>query len=121
MRLGTSRSFLYPRLWTAARKAVVGEITGPVPVKDGYSVFRVRDRSGGEVMSLEKAKAKARVLLQSQKRDSLFQDLVTRLRAEYAARITIDPRESRAALPDSLLERLYREREVAIAEQSAKL
>lgn len=108
--LKASRSFLYPALYEVAQEAEIGAITGPVKVDKGYSVFRVLERSGGQVAPFSDAASRARAFVRSQKRDRLFQQLVQRLRKKYRTDIVIDAENLVAAIPDSLIDRLHRKR-----------
>ena len=49
MHLGEYERLTLPRLFKAVKAADLDKITGPVHVEDGYSIFKVLNRQGGEV------------------------------------------------------------------------
>ena len=94
---------LYPQLVPAILAAKEGELTGPVRVQGGYSLFRVEGQNPGGVESYEKVQQQARALLRRERENQAFENLVKDLRQRYADRITIDEDQLRQALPDSLV------------------
>ena len=59
-------------------------------MKGGYSVFRVRERSGGEQRSLEEEAPRIRGILNMIRREELFNGFIEELRVRYADQIRID-------------------------------
>ena len=103
--------FSQPQLYKAVQEADLNHIVGPVQVEGGYSLFKVVDRSGGQIQPFSEAETRARGLVRLQKKNQLFEQLVDELMAEYQGHITVYPNELEAALPDSLLQRLAAESE----------
>ena len=95
---------LYPQLVPAILAATEGELTGPVRVQGGYSLFRVQGQNSGGVEPYEKVQQQARALLRRERENQAFENLVKDLRQRYADRITIDQDQLRQALPDSLVQ-----------------
>ena len=95
---------LYPQLVPAILAATEGELTGPVRVQGGYSLFRVQGQNTGGVEPYEKVQQQARALLRREHENQAFENLVKDLRQRYADRITIDEDQLRQALPDSLVQ-----------------
>jgi parvulin-like peptidyl-prolyl isomerase len=94
---------LYPRLVPALMAAEADQLTGPVEVEGGYSVFRLLTREKEQLEPFETAGRRARALVLRQREDREIDALVARLRAEYASQVEIDESNLRRALPDSLL------------------
>ncbi|MEW5800835.1 MAG: peptidyl-prolyl cis-trans isomerase [bacterium] len=65
-----------------------GQITPPFKTGSGYSIFRVKEKKGGDKIPLEKVKMHIEKELAAQKLHSLVQDWLRRLRA--ASTIVID-------------------------------
>lgn len=94
---------VYPKLLPALMAAVVGEISGPVEVEGGYSVFRLLGREKNQLESFETAGRRARALVLRQRENQEMDTLVQSLRTAYASQVEIDESNLRNALPDSLL------------------
>ena len=77
------------QLMSAAMEAELGELVGPVAVKGGYSVFRVNDRTGGLMRSLEYEHERIRAILRLIEVEQRFNQLVAQLREEYADQVQI--------------------------------
>ena len=105
MHLGEYERLTRPQLFKAAQAAKLDRITGPVQVKDGYSVFKVLSRQGGELAPFFQVEKKARALVRGQKRERLFEALVDALLAKYQERIAVSAGALEAALPDTFLQR----------------
>jgi parvulin-like peptidyl-prolyl isomerase len=64
---------------------------GPVAAKEGYSVFRLLEKSGSQVQPFDAVKERARATLRFQKEEELFNVLVAALREKYAAQVRVFP------------------------------
>ena len=90
----------YGDLVPAAAEAPIGELVGPLGVKGGYSVFRVRERKGGEQRSLQEEAPRIRGILNMIRREELFTGFIEELKVRYAGDIRIDEAAmSRIRLP----------------------
>jgi len=99
-----------PRLYKAVQEASLGGIVGPVPVEGGYSVFKLLHREGGQVRPFSEVERRVRAVVRQRKKEQLFEALVARLKEKYRERIVVYAEELTDALPDSLLERLEKEK-----------
>ena len=79
---------VYGRLVAAARKAPVGELTGPLQVREGYSIFKVLSREQQRA-SFEEAQKRVRATVNWIKKQQVFEQFLTELRAKYAAQVEI--------------------------------
>ena len=77
------------QLMSAAMEAKLGELVGPVAVKGGYSIFRVNDRTGGQMRPLEYEHERIRAILRLIEVEQRFNQLVAQLREEYADQVQI--------------------------------
>ena len=94
---------VYPKLVPAIFGAEQGQITGPLRVQGGYSLFRVEGKNPGGVEPYEQVQRQARGLLRRERENRAFDDLVKDLRQRHAQIIKIDEAQLRQALPDSLV------------------
>ena len=83
------KSLYGEQLMSAAMEAELGELVGPVAVKGGYSIFRVNDRTGGQMRSLEDEHERIRAILRLIEVEQRFNQLVAQLREEYADQVQI--------------------------------
>ena len=81
---------VYGDLVPEAAAAAIGQLVGPLKVQGGYSVFRVRERSGGEQRTLEQEIPRIRGILNMIRREELFNGFIDELRVRNAAEIRID-------------------------------
>ena len=81
---------VYGDLVPQAAGAAIGQLVGPLGVKGGYSVFRVRERSGGEQRSLEEEAPRIRGILGMIRKEELFNGFIEELKVRYADEIRID-------------------------------
>lgn len=88
MTLSLADGLLYGMLVSAARKATVGEPTGPVRVKEGYSIFRVLERRRPPATFAESS-TRARATVNWIKKQQVFDQFLRDLRAKHADRVTI--------------------------------
>ena len=77
------------QLMSAALEAKLGELVGPVAVKGGHSIFRVNDRAGGQMRSLEYEHERIGAILRLIEVEQRFNQLVAQLREEYADQVQI--------------------------------
>ena len=103
--------FSHPQLYKALQETDADQVVGPVQVEEGYSLFKVVDRSGGQMPPFSVVEHRASSLVRLHKKNQLFEKLVDKLMAEYQERITVYPTELEVALPDSFLVRLTAESE----------
>lgn len=78
----------YSRLVRAAQEAPLGELTGPVEVKGGYSVFKVVSREEGS-QSFAQAKKRVEATVKWLRKQVIFEQYLAELREKYAAQVTI--------------------------------
>ena len=98
--------YVKPQLYEAVQQAELGDLTGPVQVKGGYSLFQVLHREEGELPPFSRSEKRARARVQRQKEERLFEELVDKLMGKYQDRIAVYGDELEAALPDTLMQRL---------------
>lgn len=95
-----------PQLHKAVAEAEIGRVVGPVPVREGYSLFKVLDRQRGAIKPFDEAERKARALMRGEKKEALFEAFIDELMEKYAARIVVSQEALTQALPDTFLVRL---------------
>ena len=78
----------YSRLVRAAEEAPLGELTGPVEIKGGYSVFKVISRKEGS-QSFAQAKKRVEATVKWLRKQVIFEQYLAELREKYAAQVTI--------------------------------
>ncbi|MBM3278048.1 MAG: peptidyl-prolyl cis-trans isomerase [Candidatus Handelsmanbacteria bacterium] len=83
----TAHGELVPR----ALGAEPGQLVGPVAAKEGYSVFRLLEKSGGQAQPFAAVREQAGATLRYQKEEELFNVLVAALREKYAAQVRLFP------------------------------
>ena len=87
-RFTVAAAAVYGRLVAAARKAPVGELTGPLQVREGYSIFKVLSREQQRA-SFEEAKKRVRATVNWIKKQQVFEQFLAELRAKYAAQVEV--------------------------------
>ena len=80
-----------------------GELVGPVPVHDGFSVFTIVRRQPGERMPFAQVRRQIGDQLRRAAERERFQAYIETLRRQYADRIQVDQAQLAAALPDDFL------------------
>lgn len=78
----------YSRLVRAAQEAPLGELTGPVEVKGGYSVFKVISRKEGS-QNFAQVKKRVEATVKWLRKQVIFEQYLAELRGKYAAQVTI--------------------------------
>ena len=71
------------------RKPVIGALNGPIELEEGFSVFRVEQRTPPGPVPYAEAVSRAEWWVQKQLETALFDQLFTRLREKYADRVTL--------------------------------
>lgn len=94
---------VYPLLVPVLLKTPPGELTGPLKVEGGYSVFRVANIEPGGIEPFETAQRRARAMLRWEREARALEIFVVELREKYASQIEIHESRLAAALPDELL------------------
>ena len=87
-RFTVAAAAVYGRLVAAARKAPVGELTGPLQVREGYSIFKVLSREQQRA-SFEEAKKRVRATVNWIKKQQVFEQFLAELRTKYAAQVEV--------------------------------
>ncbi len=87
-RFTAAAAVVYGRLVAAARKAPVGQLVGPLQVREGYSIFKVLSRER-ERSSFEEAKKRVRATVNWIKKQQVFEQFLAELRAKYAAQVEV--------------------------------
>ena len=80
---------IYGALLDEAMKAEVGDLTGPVEVEEGYSVFKVVERIPPTPEPFEKAATRARYWLKEEEDKRLYEALLRDLREKHASDIVL--------------------------------
>ena len=93
LHLHAHRRAKYGDLVDEALAAEVGQLVGPVKVPQGYSVFRVLEKSRGELRPFAEAKKQATAILRLRREEQRFNSLVSDLRQKYADQVRIFERE----------------------------
>ena len=87
-RFTVAAAAVYGRLVAAARKAPVGELTGPLQVREGYSIFKVLSHEQQRA-SFEEAKKRVRATVNWIKKQQVFEQFLAELRTKYAAQVEV--------------------------------
>ena len=87
-RFTAAAAVVYGRLVAAARKAPVGQLVGPLQVREGYSIFKVLSREQ-QRSSFEEAKKRVRATVNWIKKQQVFEQFLAELRAKYAAQVEV--------------------------------
>ena len=87
----------FPELVDAAFAAETGDLAGPVPMADGWVVFRVLDKHPGRLQPFEAVRRRAMALLRQERQTAAMRDLIRRLRETRKAEIELFPERYAAA------------------------
>ena len=87
-RFTVAAAAVYGRLVAAARKAPVGELIGPLQVREGYSIFKVLSREQQRA-SFEEAQKRVRATVNWIKKQQVFEQFLSELRTKYAAQVEV--------------------------------
>lgn len=91
MRLFPIHRSHFPELVEAAFGADVGDLVGPVAMAEGWVVFVVLDKLGGEVQPFEVVRRRALGMLRQRREFEAMSGLIRELRSESADSITLFP------------------------------
>ena len=80
---------IYGALVDRALTAEIGALVGPIAVPGGYSIFRLKERSGGEIAPLKAVHKRIAAILRVIEQERRFNELVARYREEYADQVRI--------------------------------
>lgn len=80
---------IYGELVQRALEAEPGQLVGPVATKEGYSIFRLLEKSGGQLQPFAAARDRAQATLRFQKEEELFNVLVRAVREKYAGQVRV--------------------------------
>lgn len=80
-----------------------GELVGPIPVHDGFSVFEIVRRQPGERMPFAQVRRQIGDMLRRAAERERFQAYIETLRRQYADQIQVDQARLAAALSDDFL------------------
>ena len=81
----------FPELVDAAFRVEVGELSGPLPMADGWVVFRLLERAPGKVQPYERVRGRARSLLRTERQTDRMTLLIRRLREERRPEMALYP------------------------------
>jgi parvulin-like peptidyl-prolyl isomerase len=73
----------------AMDKAPIGALQGPVELEEGFSIFRVEERTPAMVQSYERSRSRAKYWLRKREEKIHFEAMITGLREKYAAEVNI--------------------------------
>ena len=93
----------YPELWEALKAAPVGELRGPVPAGEGYSILKVLRREKARPQPFEQARKRARASLVQRMERQRFDEWLIELRQKYQDQIEVFADRLEGALPEALL------------------
>ena len=79
----------YGGLIEQALQAALGQLVGPVKVTGGYSIFRLLEKSGGNLMPFDTVQQRAEATLRYQREQPIFAVLVGAVRELYADQVRI--------------------------------
>ena len=80
---------IYGNLVREALKTEPGQLAGPVKTKDGYSVFHLIGKKGGQLQPFEEVEQRVKATLRFRKEEPLFNALVGAIREKYADQVRI--------------------------------
>ena len=79
----------YGSLVEQALQADIGQLVGPVEVKGGHSIFRLLEKSGGDLIPFDSVKQRAEATLRYQREQPIFEVLVEAVRELYVDQVRI--------------------------------
>ncbi len=79
----------HPQLVEAAFEAQEGELIGPIKSYDGYAVFRLLRREGGELQPFEQVRRRAAGMLRQRRETELISELIKGLREKYEEEVVL--------------------------------
>ena len=78
----------YSGLLEAAQEAPIGELTGPVAVEGGYSIFRVDSRKH-EREPFSTAQKRVKATIKWMRKQKIFEEYMEELRQKYASQVSL--------------------------------
>ena len=79
----------YPELVQAAFAAEVGALVGPLESMDGYAVFRVLRREGGQIQPFAEARRRAAASLRRQRENERIGAFIRQLQDKYKDQVAV--------------------------------
>lgn len=79
----------YPELVKAAFAAEVGALVGPLESMDGYAVFRVLRREGGQIQPFAEARRRAAASLRRQRENERIGAFIRQLQGKYKDQVAV--------------------------------
>ena len=79
----------YPELVKAAFAAEVGALVGPLESMEGYAVFRVLRREGGQVQPFDEARRRAAASLHRQRENERIGAFIRQLQDKYKDQVSV--------------------------------
>lgn len=79
----------FPELVDAAFAAEVGELVGPIKSMDGYTIFKVLRREGGQVQTFEAVRERAEAVLRKGRSDQLIVQFIRQLQQKYSDQVEL--------------------------------
>ena len=79
----------YPELVKAAFAAEVGVLVGPLESMEGYAVFRVLRREGGQIQPFAEARRRATASLRRQRENEQIGAFIRQLQDKYKEQVTV--------------------------------
>lgn len=73
----------------AMEKAPVGELQGPLALKEGFSIFKVEERIPDRPEPFPQTVRRAKYWLRKAEENKYFEELIVRLREQYAAQVEV--------------------------------
>lgn len=80
---------IYGALVDHAMAAEIGVLVGPVAVTGGYSIFRLKERSGGKIPPLKAVHKRIAAILRVIEQERRFNELVAHYREKYVDQVRI--------------------------------
>ncbi len=73
----------------AMEKAPIGELKGPLTLEEGFSIFKVEERIPDRPEPFPQTIRRAKYWLRKAEENKYFEELIVRLRAQYAAQVEV--------------------------------
>ena len=73
----------------AMEKAPVGELLGPLELKEGFSIFRVEERTPATPQSYERSRSRSKYWLRKREEKIHFEAMISGLRQTYASVVVV--------------------------------
>ena len=106
LRMSDYERLAMSQLYKAAAQAEVGQVVGPIEVREGYSLFKVLDREPGDLKPFDDVERKAMALVRGEKKEAQFEAWIDALMEKYSERVAVSEEALEKALPDAFLTRM---------------